>query len=61
MSRQKVNNSKSQVLFSSNVELRLQQSICEIVDMFVTYDIGKYLDVPIIHGRPHKHLFAPLF
>lgn len=61
VSGQKVNYSKSQVLSSSNVEPWLQQSICEIAGMFVTNDIGKYLGVSIVHVRPHKHLFAPLF
>lgn len=49
---QKVNLSKSKILFSLNVNRRTKRGICRSMEMVATSNLGKYLGFPIItHDR----------
>ena len=50
-SGEKVNNQKSQVLFSKNVKPSEMQKISKQLGFSITIDLGKYLGMPIIHKR----------
>ncbi|CAN1804498.1 Putative ribonuclease H protein At1g65750 [Linum perenne] len=60
ISGQEVSRDKSRIYFSSNVRRPLQVQICSIFGMQGTQDLGRYLGVPIIHGRNLKHLYRYL-
>jgi len=49
-SRQKLSTSKSKVLFSPNTLYHQVDTICNILGMTSTNDLGKYLGVPTING-----------
>ncbi|KAK0578928.1 hypothetical protein LWI29_018508 [Acer saccharum] len=50
-SGQQVSYPKSRVLCSTNVKERDAKLIAEVCDSPITKDLGKYLGVPLIHGR----------
>lgn len=49
-SGQKVSEEKTRI-FSPNVDRSLKQSISNLFKFQVTYDLGKYLGVPLLHSR----------
>ncbi|CAN1163134.1 Putative ribonuclease H protein At1g65750 [Linum perenne] len=50
-SGQRVSKEKSRIYFSKNVSSNLQREISGILGMPTTTNLGRYLGVPIIHGR----------
>lgn len=56
-SGQKVNNEKTRVFFSANVHNHRRQEISDILGFSRTNDLGKYLGVPIHHGRVTKQTY----
>ncbi|CAN1162622.1 Putative ribonuclease H protein At1g65750 [Linum perenne] len=56
-SGQEISREKSRIHFSKNVNRRASQAICEAFRMEATQNLGKYLGVPIIHGRNSKELY----
>lgn len=53
----KVNASKSNLCFSSNMKDWLQSSIGNTLGFQLTDDLGKYLGVPLFHSRVTKSTF----
>lgn len=54
-SGQKVNASKTRVFFSRNVNHVRSTQICHDLGFDATANLGKYLGVPLIHGRTSRH------
>lgn len=50
-SGQKVNNSKTTIYFSKNVSHDEKHQIAGVGGFRTTSNIGKYLGIPIVHGR----------
>ncbi|CAN1791106.1 hypothetical protein LINPERHAP1_LOCUS19134 [Linum perenne] len=46
-----VNNEKSSIFYSKNTDKRLCLGIVAMLEMPLTRDLGRYLGVPILHGR----------
>lgn len=57
-SGQKVNFSKSKVMFSSNVNDNLSSQISSVLNFDIANDLIGYLGVPIISGRKGKEAYA---
>ena len=57
-SGQKISKHKSVVFFSRNVNQDKINALGNGMGMVVTNDLGKYLGVPIIHGRITKQMYA---
>lgn len=53
-SGQRVSRSKSRVWFSPNTPAFLRHSICSEFHIPATANLGMYLGVPLLHGRPTK-------
>ena len=53
-SGQKGNASKSRIYFSPNTCEQSRESVCEVLGMSSTEDLGRYLGVPTINGRITK-------
>ena len=52
MAEQKVNNTKSKIFFSSNVNVQVKLDICKQLGIQATNNLGRYLGFPILHkGR----------
>lgn len=49
ISGQKINKSKSRVVFSPNVDAQSKILICNKLDISATSEIGRYLEFPIFH------------
>ncbi|CAN1170063.1 Putative ribonuclease H protein At1g65750 [Linum perenne] len=60
ISGQEVSRDKSRIYFSTNVRRALQSQICSEFGMQGTQELGRYLGVPIIHGRNSKNLYRYL-
>lgn len=56
-SGQKVSEEKTHIFFSSNVDSRRRQEICNASSFQITDDLGKYLGVPILHKRVNRRSF----
>ncbi|CAN1188123.1 Putative ribonuclease H protein At1g65750, partial [Linum perenne] len=56
-SGQSINKSKSKVYFSNNVSRPLSREITSTLGIGSTSDLGRYLGVPILHGRVTKHTY----
>ncbi|CAN0877256.1 LINE-1 retrotransposable element ORF2 protein [Linum grandiflorum] len=56
-SGQVVSNEKSRIFFSKNVSPSLRRSICNSLTFHETHDLGRYLGVPILHGRTTKSTY----
>ncbi|KAF7841372.1 ribonuclease H [Senna tora] len=56
-SGQKVNVDKTIVYFSRNVHHVRRQEISSALGFTITDDMGKYLGVPLIHGRVNRHTY----
>ena len=48
-SRQSINESKSRVYFSPNIDMDTRESLCDILGFKSTPNLGKYLGFPIKH------------
>lgn len=59
-SGEKVNPSKSKILFSPNTPRDTMSHICELTGMEATEDLGKYLGVPLHTKRVTKAMFRDL-
>lgn len=59
-SRQRVNTSKSSVLFSPNTPKELRILLGRQFDMPTTYDIGMYLGMPLLQARVIAQTFKPI-
>ena len=55
-----VNYHKSKLFVSPNIPRREAQSLSARCNVPLTADLGKYLGVPIVHGRTTKQLYAPI-
>lgn len=53
-SGQRVNASKTRIFFSPNVNHNRCTQICDELGFSLTTDLGKYLGVPLIHGRSKR-------
>lgn len=51
---QRVSRSKSRVLFSPKTPIYLRNSICSEFNISAISNLGMYLGVPLLHGRPTK-------
>ncbi|CAN0838994.1 hypothetical protein LINGRAHAP2_LOCUS2457 [Linum grandiflorum] len=51
MSGQEVSREKSRIYFSKNVSHTLASNICQVLGMSKTETLGRYLGIPMIHGR----------
>lgn len=51
---------KSKFFISPNVSRGLAQTISDACDIPLTNDLGRYLGVPIVHGRISKDLYIPI-
>ncbi|CAN1164676.1 Putative ribonuclease H protein At1g65750 [Linum perenne] len=60
LSGQEISRDKSRAYFSKNVSRSLVQAVCGALEIQATQDLGRYLGVPIIHGRNSKHLYQYL-
>ncbi|CAN1120776.1 LINE-1 retrotransposable element ORF2 protein [Linum perenne] len=56
-SGQSINKDKSKVYFSKNVSRPLSREITSTLGIGSTSDLGRYLGVPILHGRVTKHTY----
>lgn len=56
-SDQRVNYTKSRILFSSSIVSALQHQIYSVVGMALTEDMKSYLGVPFVHGQLRKNIF----
>lgn len=59
-SGQKVNLQKSSIWFSPNMPDVIRDSISRRFDVSITKNLGKYLGVPVIHGRMRKYMYGYL-
>ncbi|KAK9092662.1 hypothetical protein Syun_027573 [Stephania yunnanensis] len=50
-SGQKISDSKSHIFFSPNTDAVLADKIATKLNFTITQDLGRYLGVPLIHGR----------
>ncbi|KAK2664092.1 hypothetical protein Ddye_002666 [Dipteronia dyeriana] len=50
----------SRMLCSNNVRESVARSIARVCGFPLTKDLGKYLGVPLIHGRIYKHTYDEL-
>ncbi|PKI39344.1 hypothetical protein CRG98_040210 [Punica granatum] len=57
VSREKVSASKTVIYFSQNVEADLRERICTISSFGMSSTLGRYLGVPIVHGRLRREHF----
>ncbi|CAN1178262.1 Putative ribonuclease H protein At1g65750 [Linum perenne] len=57
ISGQEISRDKSRVYFSKNTSRTVSRRICEALDIQATQNLGRYLGVPIIHGRNSKDLY----
>lgn len=60
LSGQKMNTSKSKILFSPNTDQQLAAEICHIVSIEATNDLGKYLGIPLQSKRVTKATFQEI-
>ncbi|XP_019163602.1 PREDICTED: uncharacterized protein LOC109159944 [Ipomoea nil] len=56
-SGQKINNTKSSLFFSKNVDPSISQQISQALGISTVPDMGIHLGLPTIHGRFNKDLF----
>ncbi|CAN1824009.1 Putative ribonuclease H protein At1g65750 [Linum perenne] len=57
-SGQLVSLDKSRVFFSKNTQCANRRNICRSLGIAETTDLGRYLGVPVIHGRVRKDTFS---
>ncbi|KAM7480035.1 hypothetical protein LguiA_028248 [Lonicera macranthoides] len=57
-SGQKINFSKSSILFSTNTNSEIQQNICGLLGVERTTNHGEYLGAPSLIGRNKKEVFS---
>ncbi|CAN1830416.1 Putative ribonuclease H protein At1g65750 [Linum perenne] len=50
-SGQSINKNKSRVFFSSKIDRRVSREVTEILGIGATQNLGRYLGVPLLHGR----------
>ncbi|CAN1135617.1 Putative ribonuclease H protein At1g65750 [Linum perenne] len=60
LSGQEINRDKSRIFFSKNVKRDRSGEVCEVLGMQPTQNLGRYLGVPLIHGRNSKGLYQYL-
>ncbi|CAN1762273.1 Putative ribonuclease H protein At1g65750 [Linum perenne] len=56
-SGQSVSKPKSRIYFSRNTPNRVSAEIVSILGIAATSDLGRYLGVPILHGKVTKHTY----
>ncbi|CAN1130300.1 Putative ribonuclease H protein At1g65750 [Linum perenne] len=56
-SGQSINKDKSRVFFSSKMDRRASREVSEILGIAATQDLGRYLGVPLLHGRVTRSTF----
>ncbi|EEF37629.1 conserved hypothetical protein [Ricinus communis] len=56
-SGQRVSGLKTKVFFSSNVGLNKRRILASKLGYEMTSDLGKYLGMPILHGRINKNTY----
>lgn len=56
-SSQKINRSKTQVIFSNNMIIKVRKEISKLLGVDMTDDLGKYLGVPLLHSKVTKKTF----
>lgn len=59
-SGQQINSAKSRVFFSKNTDTRLKHILSDGFDIQTSNEMGKYLGMPILHGRVTKATFQPI-
>lgn len=59
-SGQTINLSKSKIFVSKNISGRRAREISRMAEIPITTDLGRYLGVPLIHGRVTKKTYWPL-
>ncbi|CAN1130010.1 Putative ribonuclease H protein At1g65750 [Linum perenne] len=57
-SGQSVSKEKSRVYFCKNIPQDKASEIVSILGISATRDLGRYLGVPILHGRVTKHTYS---
>ncbi|CAN1163380.1 Putative ribonuclease H protein At1g65750 [Linum perenne] len=57
ISGQEISRDKLRVYFSKNTGRSVSRRICELLDIQATQNLGRYLGVPIIHGKNSKDLY----
>ncbi|KAF7807224.1 ribonuclease H [Senna tora] len=57
-SGQKVSPAKSRILFSKNIDGAVKQGILNVNAFQLTNDLGRYLGMPLLHGRVSRSQFA---
>ena len=60
LSRQQVSYSKSRIYSANNINVREARSIDRVCGSPLTNDLGKYLGVPLIHGRITNQTYRDL-
>ncbi|KAG8377943.1 hypothetical protein BUALT_Bualt08G0086400 [Buddleja alternifolia] len=55
-----MNLEKSKVFFSRKLNWNLQRCISSALGLSHTFDVGRYLGVPIHHGRVSPRIYRPL-
>ncbi|CAN1134502.1 Putative ribonuclease H protein At1g65750 [Linum perenne] len=56
-SGQSVSRQKSRIYFSKNTPPRVATEVSEVLGIAATTDLGRYLGVPILHGKVFKHTY----
>ncbi|CAN1762732.1 Putative ribonuclease H protein At1g65750 [Linum perenne] len=59
-SGQSVNKEKSRVFFYKNIPQSKATAISSILGINATQDLGRYLGVPVLHGKDTKHTYSYL-
>ncbi|CAN1809470.1 Putative ribonuclease H protein At1g65750 [Linum perenne] len=57
LSGQEISRDKSRAYFSKNVKRTVVQEVCGALNIQATQNLGRYLGVPIIHGRNSNNLY----
>ncbi|CAN1165251.1 Putative ribonuclease H protein At1g65750 [Linum perenne] len=55
---QSVNKEKSRVFFCKNISRAKSSEITSILGIRATQNLGRYLGVPVLHGRVTKHTYS---
>ncbi|CAN1726093.1 Putative ribonuclease H protein At1g65750 [Linum perenne] len=56
-SGQSINKGKSRVFFSSGIDRNVSRNISEIMVIATTQNLGRYLGVPLLHGRINRNTY----
>ena len=55
-----VSNTKTLICFSSNIAHKESKRLGEAIGFTVTFNLGKYLGVPLLHTRVNKSMYSDI-